>query len=99
MYAGRVVEQAPVRALFRQPMHPYTDGLLAAIPKLDTDMHRLAAIPVSIPDPSEPLPGCRFSPRCPEALSACRVDAPALVNVGENHFARCPPRLARMAAA
>ena len=99
MYAGRVVEEAPVRALFHHPMHPYTDGLLAAIPKLDTDSHRLSAIPGSIPDPSEPIPGCRFSPRCPEALSACRVDAPALVEVGENHFARCPPRLARMAEA
>jgi oligopeptide/dipeptide ABC transporter ATP-binding protein len=99
MYAGRVVEQAPVRALFRHPMHPYTDGLLAAIPKLDSDAHRLAAIPGSIPDPSEPIPGCRFSPRCPEALSACRTEAPALVHVGEDHFARCPPRLARMVPA
>jgi peptide/nickel transport system ATP-binding protein len=99
MYAGRVVEEAPVRALFRRPMHPYTDGLLAAIPKLDTDARRLSAIPGSIPDPSEPIPGCRFSPRCPEALPACRVDAPALVQVADAHFARCPPRLARMVEA
>jgi len=88
-----------VRALFRRPMHPYTDGLLAAIPKLDTDSHRLSAIPGSIPDPSEQIPGCRFSPRCPEVLSACRVDTPALVKVADAHFARCPPRLARMVEA
>ncbi|MCX7380650.1 MAG: ABC transporter ATP-binding protein [Alphaproteobacteria bacterium] len=96
MYAGRVVEAAPSRALFRQPMHPYTSGLLAAIPPLNHDVTRLSTIPGSIPDPGRRIPGCRFSPRCTEAQTECREQAPDLVSVGDDHFARCPPRLHRM---
>ena len=99
MYAGRVVEQAPARALFQQPMHPYTSGLLAAIPPLDADVHRLPTIQGSIPDPARRIPGCRFSPRCGEAEPACRREAPALVEVGAGHLARCPPRAARLGRA
>ena len=95
MYAGRVVEEAPARTLFRAPMHPYTSGLLAAIPPLDHDVRRLPTIPGSIPDPSRRIAGCRFSPRCGEAEAACRDVAPDLVTVGEGHLARCPPRLRR----
>ncbi len=98
MYAGRVVEAAPSRALFRQPMHPYTSGLLAAIPPLDHDVTRLSTIAGSIPDPARRIPGCRFSPRCAEVEAACRETAPDLVTVGAGHLARCPPRLHRMAA-
>ncbi len=98
MYAGRVVEAAPSRALFRQPMHPYTSGLLAAIPPLDHDVTRLPTIAGSIPDPGRRIPGCRFSPRCAEVEASCRETAPDLVTVGEGHLARCPPRLRRMAA-
>jgi oligopeptide/dipeptide ABC transporter ATP-binding protein len=93
MYAGRVVEEAPVRALFRQPMHPYTEGLLAAIPSQDADLHRLPAIPGNIPDPTQPIPGCRYSPRCPEALPQCRAAPPALLPAGPGRLARCPPRI------
>ena len=96
MYAGRVVEQAPSRGLYRQPMHPYTTGLLAAIPPLDHDVHRLPTIPGSIPDPGRRIPGCRFSPRCAEVEAGCRESPPELVEVGDGHFARCPPRLARL---
>jgi oligopeptide/dipeptide ABC transporter ATP-binding protein len=96
MYAGRVVEEAPARALYSRPMHPYTSGLLAAIPPLDADVHRLSTIPGSIPDPGRRIPGCRFSPRCAEAEPTCREVPPPLVGVGEGHFARCPPRLARL---
>jgi oligopeptide/dipeptide ABC transporter ATP-binding protein len=95
MYAGRVVEAAPSAALFRRPMHPYTSGLLAAIPPLDTDVTRLPTIPGSIPDPARKIPGCRFSPRCAEAEASCRTAAPALLEAGPQHLARCPPRLAR----
>ncbi len=96
MYAGRVVEEAPARALYRRPMHPYTSGLLAAIPPLDSDVHRLPTIPGSIPDPARRIDGCRFSPRCGEAEAECRVTPPELLGVGDGHFARCPPRLARL---
>ena len=96
MYAGRVVEAAPSSALYRRPMHPYTSGLLAAIPPLDADVHRLPTIPGSIPDPGRRIPGCRFSPRCAEAEPACHQTPPALVEVGPFHTARCPPRLARL---
>jgi len=98
MYAGRVVEQAPVHNLFRRPMHPYTAGLIAAIPPLDIDLRRLPTIPGSIPDPGRNIPGCRFSPRCNEVEPACRQSAPALVDVGPGHLARCPPRQARLGA-
>jgi oligopeptide/dipeptide ABC transporter ATP-binding protein len=96
MYAGRIVEQAPVRPLYQRPMHPYTSGLIAAIPPMDVDVHRLPTIPGRIPGPAEHIPGCRFSPRCLEALDACRQFSPELAEVGPAHFARCPPRLARM---
>ena len=96
MYAGRVVETAPVSALFRQPVHPYTDGLLAAIPKLDVDVRRLPAIPGSIPDPTAIIPGCRYSPRCAEVRDSCRQQAPALLPAGEEREARCPPRVAAL---
>jgi oligopeptide/dipeptide ABC transporter ATP-binding protein len=98
MYAGRVVEQAPVHNLFRRPMHPYTAGLIAAIPPLDTDTSRLPTIPGSIPDPGRRIPGCRFSPRCNEVEPMCRQSAPELVRVGPDHLARCPPRLTRLGA-
>jgi oligopeptide/dipeptide ABC transporter ATP-binding protein len=96
MYAGRVVESAPSAALYRRAMHPYTTGLMAAIPPLDADVHRLPTIPGSIPDPGRTIPGCRFSPRCAEAEPACRAESPALLEVGPGHWARCPPRLARL---
>ncbi len=92
MYAGRVVEAAPATTLFRRPMHPYTSGLMQAIPPLDADVHRLPTIQGSIPDPARRIPGCRFSPRCAEAQPTCRITAPSLVPVGPDHLARCPPR-------
>jgi oligopeptide/dipeptide ABC transporter ATP-binding protein len=94
MYAGRIVETAPVRDLFRKPVHPYTEGLLAAIPKLDIDVTRLPTIRGSIPDPAQLIAGCRYGPRCPVAVDQCRVEAPALLSAGPSRFARCPPRVA-----
>jgi oligopeptide/dipeptide ABC transporter ATP-binding protein len=92
MYAGRVVETAPVADLFARPMHPYTSGLLGAIPKLDEDVDRLTTIPGTIPDPAQPIAGCRFSPRCAEVRDSCRRDVPALLPVGADRLTRCPPR-------
>ena len=93
MYAGRVVETAPVRELFAKPVHPYTEGLLAAIPKLDVDVKRLPAIGGSIPDPAQVIQGCRYGPRCPLVETRCRSEAPALLAAGPSRFARCPPRV------
>jgi oligopeptide/dipeptide ABC transporter ATP-binding protein len=94
MYAGRVVETSGVSDLFRKPLHPYTEGLLAAIPKLDIDVDRLPTIKGSIPDPAQAIPGCRFSPRCAIVIPQCRMEAPALLPAGASRFARCPPRVA-----
>jgi peptide/nickel transport system ATP-binding protein/oligopeptide transport system ATP-binding protein len=89
MYAGRVVEQAPVEALFDAPQHPYTIGLLGSIPRLDHDQERLAVIEGSVPDPSNPPAGCRFEPRCPFADTQCRVAQPELRTVLPGHAVAC----------
>ena len=93
MYAGRVVETAPVAGLFASPLHPYTEGLLASIPKLDVDVRRLPSIQGSIPDPTVVIQGCRFGPRCPIIEAGCRHD-PALLPAGAGREVRCPPRIA-----
>jgi oligopeptide/dipeptide ABC transporter ATP-binding protein len=94
MYAGRVVEAASVATLFERPMHPYTEGLIKAVPDPDEDVHRLATIPGNIPDPSTSIAGCRFNPRCRHVVRSCLVEVPALIDAGAGHFARCPPRIA-----
>jgi peptide/nickel transport system ATP-binding protein len=72
MYAGQVVEEADIHDLFERPRHPYTEGLLAAIPQIAAVGGRLASIPGVVPSPAAMPPGCRFEPRCPYALPACR---------------------------
>lgn len=89
MYAGRIVEQAPVEMLFDAPQHPYTIGLLGSIPRLDHTKERLAAIEGSVPDPLDPPPGCRFSPRCPFVEAQCRAAAPELRDVLPGHAVAC----------
>src|SRR6188768_4426669 len=89
MYAGKVVEQAPVGALFEKPQHPYTVGLLGSIPRLDADAVRLASIDGQVPSPFQPEPGCSFAPRCPFADERCRATPPALRDLGERHLAAC----------
>jgi oligopeptide/dipeptide ABC transporter ATP-binding protein len=88
MYAGQIVEQAPVDAIFARPAHPYTRALFAAIPRMDRDAQELAAIPGRVP-PLDAMPaGCRFAPRCPLARSGCeRPQAAAQVQKG--HMVRC----------
>ena len=79
MYAGRVVERAPTRALFKKMRMPYTEALLAALPRLDTAPHTpLPAISGRPPDPTRPLQGCSFSPRCRYAVARCHTEKPAL---------------------
>ena len=94
MYAGRKVEEAPVRDLFRRPRHPYTLGLLASVPRLGAtlglaDPPRLAEIPGTVPSLREPIAGCAFAPRCAWAVARCRVEAPPLEAKAPEHVAAC----------
>jgi peptide/nickel transport system ATP-binding protein len=90
MYAGRVVEEASVEALFDHPAHPYTRGLMGSIPRrADRRRHRLAEIPGVVPSLTEPMIGCPFAPRCALAIDACRAAAPALRAIGPSHRVAC----------
>ena len=89
MYAGRVVEQAPVRDLFREPQHPYTVGLLGSIPRLDSEQTRLAAINGQVPNPLRMPAGCSFSERCPFADTQCRTAVPPLREVAPGRASAC----------
>jgi peptide/nickel transport system ATP-binding protein len=99
MYAGEVVEQAPVAALFTAPEHPYTVGLLGSLPRLDQKADQLAVIDGMVPDMSAPSVGCRFAPRCPFADDGCRAAPPPVVQISASHWSRCfKPPLARLVA-
>ena len=89
MYAGRIVEQAPVARLFDQPLHPYTRGLLDCVPLLDQDRQRLVAIPGTLPEPARRPSGCRFAPRCSHAIAACGTAIPPRIVHGPGHSAAC----------
>lgn len=90
MYAGRVVESAPVRELFAQPRHPYTVGLLRCVPRLTPRRERVFyTIPGSPAIVTEPTVGCPFADRCPNVIEICRERAPALAEMGPEHLAAC----------
>ena len=89
MYAGRIVESAPVQALFGDPQHPYTIGLLGSIPRLDVERERLATIEGTVPSPARLPAGCRFAPRCPFADVRCHDESPALRAIGAGHQVAC----------
>ncbi len=89
MYSGRVVESAPVKELFENPMHPYTVGLLASIPSLDEDKGRLHSIDGVVPSPFELPEGCYFAPRCDKAMDICRRKRQEISTVGESHGVSC----------
>jgi oligopeptide/dipeptide ABC transporter ATP-binding protein len=89
MYAGRLVERAPVRTIFNQSAHPYTEALLHAVPKLTDRSDRLWSIVGQPPDPANLPPGCPFNPRCPKAEDRCRDEVPPEFQVGDNHYTRC----------
>jgi oligopeptide/dipeptide ABC transporter ATP-binding protein len=76
MYAGRVAEEGPVRAVFASPRHPYTQALLSAFPNIQADRRTLAVIPGAPPDLRNPPPGCRFAPRCPHVMDVCLTVVP-----------------------
>ncbi len=102
MYAGRVVERASAAAIFADPQHPYTLGLLGSIPRLDEDRERLLAIEGTVPPPFALPPGCRFAPRCPFADAGCEAAIPALAEVAPGHLVACRrapvERIAELAA-
>ena len=99
MYAGRIVERAPTRTLFKHMRCPYTQALMAAIPKLNAPPHtRLAAIAGTPPDPMRPGPGCAFEPRCRYAAERCRSEAPRLTGPEEHQYACWFPLDAAVAA-
>ncbi|WP_298015323.1 oligopeptide/dipeptide ABC transporter ATP-binding protein [uncultured Castellaniella sp.] len=89
MYLGRVVETAPVRELYDHPAHPYTQALLAEVPRIDVRHKRFSTIRGEIPSPLNPPSGCHFHPRCPFATERCRLEVPVLKPVGGGHFSAC----------
>jgi oligopeptide/dipeptide ABC transporter ATP-binding protein len=89
MYAGQMVEEAPTGQLFARPAHPYTEGLMGAVPNLEERRERLRAIPGQVPPANAWPAGCRFHPRCPYAWQKCRDEMPPLLDVGTGHRARC----------
>ena len=97
MYAGRIVEEAPVDSLFKDPKHPYTSGLLRSLPRRGRTLtrgtrgtrERLEAIPGTVPDLAELPPGCAFAPRCPLEFDLCGSAVPPLTEIASRHLAAC----------
>jgi peptide/nickel transport system ATP-binding protein len=89
LYLGRVVEIAPTEDLFGAPNHPYTQALLANVPRLEAGRSRFASVAGEIPSPLAPPSGCHFHPRCPSAMARCRTDRPALAEIAPGHFSAC----------
>jgi peptide/nickel transport system ATP-binding protein/oligopeptide transport system ATP-binding protein len=89
MYAGQVVEYCEVRAAFARPLHPYTAGLQASLPKLGIEKDRLRVIPGSVPNPARFPTGCRFHPRCPVVQDRCRTHDPPVLTFDGTHLTRC----------
>ena len=89
MYAGRVIEEAPVARIFDHPVHPYTRGLLECVPSITEERARLIAIPGTLPDPARRPPGCRYSVRCRYAQPSCSEALPPLILEEADHWAAC----------
>ena len=89
MYCGRVVEKANVYDLFANPSHPYTEGLLASIPKMGVEVDELDSIPGNVPNPKYMPKGCKFAPRCKYATERCREEEPGFFDLGNGHQSKC----------
>ena len=89
MYLGRVVEIAPTSELFADPNHPYTQALLAEVPRLETRQRKFAPVKGEIPSPIDPPSGCHFHPRCPQASARCREEIPVLREIAQKRFSAC----------
>ncbi len=90
MYAGTIAEHGSIKQVFRDPLHPYTQGLLASLPLRTKRGKRLESIPGTVPDPARKPRGCPFHPRCPKAEDACRSTFPGMCDWGDGHSSRCP---------
>ena len=89
MYAGVMTEIGPVRSIFKEPLHPYTQGLMNSLPRLLTGATRLETIPGSVPNLIHPPSGCRFHPRCPYAMAVCKEKKPPMIEIKPDHFTSC----------
>jgi oligopeptide/dipeptide ABC transporter ATP-binding protein len=89
MYAGVMAEVGPVSSIFKEPLHPYTQGLMNSLPKLTTEVTRLDIIHGSVPNLIRPPTGCRFHPRCPFAMNVCKEMKPPMLEVRPGHYASC----------
>lgn len=90
MYAGKLVESAPKKELFLNPLHPYTKALLSAIPIPDPKQkYKVISLKGEVPSLLNPPPGCRFHPRCPDCKASCRENEPRLKEISKNHFVAC----------
>ena len=89
MYLGRVVETATTQEIFARANHPYTQALLAEVPRLDLRKKRFVSIQGEIPSPLAPPPGCHFHPRCPHAMARCKIEPPRLREIAPLHFSAC----------
>ena len=89
MYGGTVVEFTDIYTLTEKPYHPYSNGLLKAIPPVDKSIEKLNTIPGSVPNLLKPPPGCRFHPRCENMIEKCKIDPPPLEEIEEGHFISC----------
>jgi peptide/nickel transport system ATP-binding protein len=90
MYVGRIVETAKTEAIFASPLHPYTEALLASVPKPDPRLRsEMAPLQGEVADPANPPPGCYFNPRCPYATDLCRTEIPEQREIAPGHFVSC----------
>jgi peptide/nickel transport system ATP-binding protein len=89
MYLGRVIENAPTEEIYSRGNHPYTQALLAEVPRLDTRRKQFLPVRGEIPSPLDPPPGCHFHPRCPQAMPRCRIERPQLREIAPAHFSAC----------
>jgi len=89
MYLGRIVESAPVAEIYGRPNHPYTEALIAEVPRIDARKRRYIPIRGEIPSPLAPPAGCHFHPRCPKAFARCQTESPALREIAPGHLSAC----------
>ena len=89
LYSGRKVEEGSIGAIFSKPLHPYTIGLMRAVPNVDEDSFDIQPIPGTFPNITEEIGGCRFHPRCPYATDRCRAEVPAELEVEPGHLVCC----------
>ncbi|PJN93949.1 peptide ABC transporter ATP-binding protein, partial [Amaricoccus sp. HAR-UPW-R2A-40] len=92
MYLGRIMELAPREALYAEPLHPYTQALISAVPSPDPEVEarrRRIILTGDVPSPAKPPSGCVFSTRCPKVFDRCRVEPPPLHDLGSGRFAAC----------